>query len=387
MARRFRTALLATVAVAVGLMLPLLLAEVALQFSPVLSGLYQEPVDAAHPIGHFEPGHDFTYSIGLRFETVVHGRTNNIGWVNDQDYDSTATSPLLAVIGDSYVEALMVPYRETLQGRLAALAGGAARVYSFGASGAPLSHYLMEADYARRTFHPTTAAVVVVGNDFDESLRKYKVAPGLWGFAGDSAGHFREQLEPYHTSTWKRLVRRSALVRYLILNVKLDAMVAGWRARRAAPAARGATPVVFAGNVRADADSVKLADSRRVVDEFLSRLPAASGVAPACVALVVDGVRPQLYDARRIVAGDSSYFGRMRVYLMQRARSGGFQVVDLQPAFVADYARSHRLFDFPEDGHWNVHGHEVAAVATAQTTAFTALMGSPGAAGCASPMQ
>jgi hypothetical protein len=40
--------------------------------------------------------------------------------VNDQVCDSTATTPLLAVIGDSYVEALMVAYRETLQGRLAA---------------------------------------------------------------------------------------------------------------------------------------------------------------------------------------------------------------------------------------------------------------------------
>jgi hypothetical protein len=381
MGRRFRTGLLATVAVALGLLLPLGLAELILQFSPVMSGLYATPVNAREPIGHFEPDHRFTYSVGTRFELVVRGRTNNLGWVNDQDYDSTATSPLLAVIGDSYVEALMVPYRATLQGRLASTAGPAARVYSFGVSGAPLAHYLVLADYARHVFHPTTAAVVVVGNDFDESLRRYKVAPGLWGFAEDSAGRLRLQREDYRPSLWKRLVRRSALVRYLMLNLKLEAMIAQWRARPAG----GADSAAFAGNVRAVADSARVADSRRAVDEFLARLPAASGVAPACLAIVIDGVRPQLYDPASILAGDSSYFGRMRGYLMDRAHEAGFQVVDLQPAFIARYAVMQQRFEYPGDGHWNGRGHEVAADATQRTAAFTSLAAPPGARTCAHP--
>lgn len=375
---------MATVAVAIGLLIPLLMAEVVLQFTPVLSGLYTTPVNARHPIGQFEPNHQFTYSLGPRFELVVHGRTNNLGWVNDQDYDSTATTPLLAIIGDSYVEALMVPYRETLQGRLAAQVGPRARVYSFGASGAPLAHYLMEADYARRIFHPTSAAVVVVGNDFDESLRRYKVAPGLWGFAEDSAGHLQLQREDYQPVGWKRLIRKSALVRYLVLNVKVDAMIAGWRARRAAGSATKSDTAVFAGNVRAVADSTRLALSRRAVDEFLARLPSASGVAPACLALIVDGVRPQLYDPHAVAAGDASYFGQMRGYLMQRARAGGFQVVDMQPPFIAEHARTHQIFEYPEDGHWNGLGHGIAAAELQKTTAFTALGGSPSAATCSS---
>lgn len=383
MPQRFRTSVVATAAVAIGILLPLLLAELVLQLAPVLSGLYTTPVNASHPVGQFEPDHHFTYSIGPRFELVVHGRTNNLGWVNDQDYDSTATSPLLAVVGDSYVEALMVPYGETLQGHLAATLAPRARVYSFGASGAPLAHYLVLADYARRTFHPTTAAVVIVGNDFDESLRRYKVAPGLWGFAEDSAGQLRLQREDYQPSRWKRFVRKSALVRYLILNVKLDAMIAQWRAGRAARAA-GADSPQFAGNVRAVADSARLAASRRAVDEFLVRLPAASGVAAACVALVVDGVRPQLYDSRTVAAGDSSYFGRMRAYLMDRARAGGFQVVDLQPPFIAAHARTHQIFEYANDGHWNGLGHGIAATAVESTRAVTALSDSTVGAACSS---
>ena len=278
----------------------------------------------------------------------------------------------------------MVPYSETLQGRLAAKVGPRARVYSFGASGAPLAHYLMEADYARRIFHPTSAAVVVVGNDFDESLRRYKVAPGLWGFADDSAGHLTLQREDYQPSAWKRLIRKSALVRYLVLNVKLDAMIAGWRARRAAGAAPAAGAPEFAGNVRAVADSTRLVESRRATDEFLARLPAASGVAPACLAIIVDGVRPQLYDPRTVAAGNASYFGQMREYLMQHARAAGFQVVDMQPPLIAEHERTHQIFEYPEDGHWNGLGHGIAAAETGKTSAFTALAGSPNAATCSS---
>jgi hypothetical protein len=37
--------------------------------------------------------------------------------------------------------------------------------------------------------------------------------------------------------------------------------------------------------------------------------------------------------------------------------------VDLQPVFAADWQSEHRRFDFDADGHWNEHGHAVAAAA------------------------
>jgi hypothetical protein len=75
----------------------------------------------------------------------------------------------------------------------------------------------------------------------------------------------------------------------------------------------------------------------------------------------------------------------MREYLMQRARAGGFQVVDMQPPFIAAHTRTHQIFEYPEDGHWNGLGHGIAAAELEKTTAFTALTGSPGAASCSSP--
>jgi hypothetical protein len=179
-ARRRPRFLLPLLSVLIGFGAPLLVAEVVLRFLPRNELPPLLAVNAANPLLRFTPRQTFTYTRGWDFSLVTRGRTNNLGFVNDQDYDSTAATPLLAIVGDSFIEALMVPYAQTLQGRLAALAGSRARVYSFGVSGAPLSHYLVEADYARATFHPSAYVVLVVGNDFDESLLQPGLRPGLW---------------------------------------------------------------------------------------------------------------------------------------------------------------------------------------------------------------
>ena len=37
--------------------------------------------------------------------------------------------------------------------------------------------------------------------------------------------------------------------------------------------------------------------------------------------------------------------------------------VDLHPTFAPDRLNEHRRFDFDANGHWNKHGHVVAAAA------------------------
>ena len=95
------------------------------------------------------------------------GRVNNAGFVNDQVYRKEDEPPLLAVVGDLYIQAAMVPYPETLHGRLASNLEGRLRVYSFGASGAPLSQYLIWARHAVRDYGAQALVINVVGNDFD----------------------------------------------------------------------------------------------------------------------------------------------------------------------------------------------------------------------------
>src|SRR5215203_4239747 len=108
-----RTRLLAVLSILIGLLTPLLIAEVVLRFLPVRTGLETMTVNERNPVLRFTPNREFTYSKGWNLSLVNRGRTNNYGFVNAQDYDTTAHAPLLAVIGDSYVEAVMVPFAET----------------------------------------------------------------------------------------------------------------------------------------------------------------------------------------------------------------------------------------------------------------------------------
>lgn len=90
-----------------GLLAPLLLLEIVLRFLPVDRGLRSVPVDDSNPIHRFTPNRTSTFSRSWNFTQANIVRSNNCGFINNQDYESAATTPLLAIVGDSYVEAVM----------------------------------------------------------------------------------------------------------------------------------------------------------------------------------------------------------------------------------------------------------------------------------------
>jgi hypothetical protein len=120
----------------------------------------------------------------------------------------------------------------------------------------------------------------------------------------------------------------------------------------------------------------RIAWSKRAVDEFLVELPTRSGLTPGRILFVVDGMRPQLYDPGDRARSDSSFFGQMRTYFIGHARAKGFEVVDMQPAFVAHYATHRQQFENPHDGHWNAIAHGVVANAVTRSNVFTTFMDS-----------
>lgn len=375
MRTRRRTALLIACSLVFGLGAALLLAEGVLRLLPV-SELYlaNQDITEENPILRFQRNGAFVTSVGplLRLANTV--RTNNDGFVNDQDYDRAATSPLLAVVGDSYVQAQTLPWAETLQGRLAASVGPAGRVYSFGASGAALSQYLAYARYARDAYHPDMLVVVVVGNDFDESLVEYNTTAGLHHFREDPDGALRLELTPWllprgGEGPWA-LARqlglgRLALARYLRLNLPR----LSWP-----PALLSGQGGQFVGNTSASADGRRVAQSLRAIDTFLALLPEMSGLPRGRVALVLDGIRPELYSPAGLARAKGSYFDLMRRGLLERARALGHPVADMQPVFERDHASHKAPFDYPGvDGHWNARANTLAAREVAKLEAFRAL--------------
>src|SRR5262249_7748982 len=201
--------------IAIGIAGFLVFTEIVLRLLPVASGLSSRPVTAESPVFRFDSDRDFVYSNGWILDMVNHGHVNNEGWVNDQNYHRDDPSPLVAIVVDSFVEAPSVPYAHTFQGLLVNFFRAKFRVYSFGASGAPLRQYLIWARYAVHQFKARALVINVVGNDFDESHINYKVAPGFWYYAPDPTGRLQLRLAEYRPGLMITIVRHSALLSYL----------------------------------------------------------------------------------------------------------------------------------------------------------------------------
>lgn len=343
----------------------LLLAEVTLRFLPVNESLCTQPVNEKNPVIHFAPNRTSTWSRFADFTMVNEVHSNNYGYLNDQDYALDDEHPLLAIIGDSYVEASMVPYSETMHGRLAQELEDW-RVYSFGISGAPLSQYLIFAQFARTTFHPEKMAFVIIANDYDESLLRYKNSPGLHFFQrkNNQLELVRQDYSPSFTGA---IVSRSRLAMYLLTNAKIQHQIANLF--------NSSRQVEYVGQTSAKADTTRLALSKDAVERFLELLPQYAGLPSEDIFFIVDGLRPDLYTEKGRKGAVGSYAEQMRKFFMDKARSQQYTVVDMQPIFEQHYAANGNRFEFKKDGHWNGIGHGVAADALKTALGTTTLTG------------
>lgn len=359
-------------ALILGLALPLAMAELGLRLMPVATGMSSEWVDEQQPVFRFRPDHSFTYSKDWNFALANVGRINNAGFVSHIDYRVDDPRPLMAVIGDSYVEAAMVPWPETLQGRLSGRLAEKARVYSFAASGAPLSQYLVWARHARDTYGMQALTVVVVGNDFDESLSRYKRGPGFHHFREKPDGGLELERVDNKPGILRDIATSSALIRYVMLNLRAPSVLAGlaqgnWRAARPAQAE------AYVGNVAAEVSDERRGLSRAAVEAFLGEVPAAAGLPRDRIAFLVDGLRYPWVDR-----DGRSYFREMRGHFIRQARALGHEVVDMDEVFLPHVATHPQArFEYPTDAHWNGLAHGLAEGALADTRVVRGLVSPP----------
>jgi hypothetical protein len=347
-----RESLLNSTLLVASLIFCLVVAEAGLRFFPVMSGLHSLPVSKDSPVFRFSPNRDFVFSHDWNFSMTNRGHVNNDGWVNNQDYRVSEYPPLVAVIGDSFIEAQMLPYAETFHGLLAKLFEGKLRFYSFGASGAPLSQFLVWARYAVSKFKARALVINVVGSDFDQKYIEYKSSPGFWYYVPGADGALHLQLVEYHPGAMTALVRHSALLRYLALNLriayKFDALMNWFRPHNDSNA----------GFTLANPSPLRIAASKAAVDAFLRDL-GQIGLPAQCIAFTVDGFRyPD-----RVEREAGTFFDIMRQYFLEQASTRGYEAIDLDPLFLARYQETGERFESPNDPHWNANGHRVAAEA------------------------
>jgi hypothetical protein len=351
----------ANLALALGSLLALLsLAELVLRLLPVRTSLVPMDYDARPgQIFRLVPGQRYRYSSGALLSRSHRGRINNFGFANDADYDSASTAPLLAVIGDSYVEALVTPTESTMQ-RYLASDTRTGRVYSFGMRGAPLSQYVAYAGYVRHTFNPTSLVVVIVDNDFDASLDRYYAVAGFCHYGIQADSTLALYCLPYRESTTRRLLRQSALVRYLVLNAQVQ-FGSAWLTRVLRIDRNVSDANAASASAPADRDWERVFWSKRAVGRFLRDIADSSGLPPERIALVVDAVRPAIYQSTDTSSRGDTFVGAMRAHLADLARSRGFIVIDLNQAFQAEYLSHGKRLEYGSDPHWNGTAHLLAA--------------------------
>jgi hypothetical protein len=324
-------------------------------------------VNEANPVYRFEANRTSTWSRGWNFSITNTVHVNNAGFVNNQDYSREGARPLLAVVGDSYIEAGMVPYRETVQGRLAEALGSTGRVYSFAASGAGLTQYLVWAVHARDAYRPDSFLFLNIANDFAESLHHRGRSPGFHRFARLADGSAEIRRDDYEPTFFRRLARYSALAMYLVLNAKIEQQL------KIDLKELGAANQRWASNIQYDGTVEEYSDYEWATRTFLDRLPEATGVAPGRIVIAIDGIREAIYNPAEKADLDQSVWGRMRTYMANEAKKRGFVVIDMQPVFEAAYRVDGRRFEFPTDTHWNGHAHGLLAKAAAASGALPLL--------------
>lgn len=356
------------ISILIGIFLSFTILELIFRVLPTRDSLMQLPVNQTNPVIRFKENRDVIWSHGANFSIVTKKHVNNYGFLNDQNYFTEDNSPLLAIIGDSYVEAAQVENKDALHGILSQAAAGKARVYSFGASGSALSTYLAYAKYATEEFNATALVFIIVGNDFDESLTKYKDAPGFHYFssASDRLNLVRKDYQP---TLIKRLSRQAALIRYLVLNILLNWQSMG----NIFVTDTENAEEKYVGNTRANVDEERISDSKKAVNRFFEELPLQTNLGVDKILFVIDGMRPHLYNPMALRKANGSYFDLMRKYFIEVAVNKGYEVIDMQPVFIMKHKSEGIRFEIPSDGHWNEDGHRLVAEKIKASTVYRAL--------------
>ncbi|MCX5814218.1 MAG: SGNH/GDSL hydrolase family protein [Proteobacteria bacterium] len=160
-------------------------------------------------------------TLGRFAEIRAKWRINNMHWNYPIDYSANGGKKLIAVIGDSYIEAFQVNVDENYPFLLRKKLKEDYEVYAFGISGAALSQYLHISRYVNKHFRPDIVIFNLVHNDFDESIQA--LSPQNYHFQqisikeDDSISEIlpRPNYSLAQYRPLKRFIYKSSLFRYL----------------------------------------------------------------------------------------------------------------------------------------------------------------------------
>jgi hypothetical protein len=336
---------------ALGLLGFVLVAELLFRFLPVgtatMTGYHADSAILNYP-----PYHTWRIATGWDLRNAQTLRSNNLGFASDRNFVPDPRA--VALVGDSYVEASMLPADKRPGPQLEAHLGSARPVYALGGPGSSLLDYAERIRYA----HQTLAV-----RDFVVLMEPGDVRQALCGSGNvHSACLDRTTLAPRTqtqatASSLKRALRHSALAQYLASQIRVDA---GRLLRegfvRSVPEHTEKRPAQPAAPSALAPEAVRRIDA--VSSAFFERV--APHVRGGRLVIVVDGRR----------AGSRQLEPELvleRARFIAHARSAGATVVDAEPSFAEHARRSNLSLSVgPNDGHLNALGVSIAMAEAAK---------------------
>lgn len=331
--------------------------ELLLQALPVSTathtGYYFHPNILTNP-----PHHHWTMATGWDLRDAQHLRANNYGFAAEHDF--RPGSRAIGLVGDSYVEASMLPLADRPAAQLERALGGQRPVYAMGGPGSSLLDYAERIRWAHESLGLRDFVVLMESTDASQS-------------ACNSGNVHARCLDPHQltpvlmrrpSAGWaKDILRESALAQYLVSQLKLSsARLSGpdfWRSGApdmVAPMVPRPAPSA-AGEVVRHLSRERQAIVDAAVDEFvrqMDRLPKVRLV------FALDMNRSNLEPG--VQRPDESY------HVAQRLRSAGFPVAEGEPSYREHLKTSpRRLAMGPHDGHLNAIGVRLLMTAAART--------------------
>ena len=334
-----------------GVLAVVVAAEVLLRTLPVSTatntGYYVAP-----NILNYPPGHEWTMATGWDLRNVQHMRSNNMGFAAEHDF--VPGSDAVGLIGDSYVEASMLPLADRPAAQLERALGGR-RVYAMGGPGSSLLDYAERIKWAHQTLGLKTFVVLMEHTDASQTLCDSGNVHARCLSAGTLESTIRRRPP---SGALKNLLRESALAQYLNSQLKFSPsrLISPdfWRSG-APPEPEGPPRVV------APTDQPPLAlEVRSTVDAAVGAFfEQVSGLEALRVVFVIDMNRQNLESGVR--APDESY------HLAQRLLDRDQVVVQGEPLYREHFRQSPLRIDVgPYDQHFNRLGVALLMNAAAQ---------------------
>lgn len=345
MSHFFKNLLFATVPAVVVLFLAL---EVVFRFVIVAPDPPRQYMDRENNCLRFDTGskRDGIFTHGRLGQQKARWHINNCGWLSDVDYRPKAerTKPLIAVIGDSYVEALAVDEDKSFVALLRRSLADSCDVYGFGLSGNALSGYLHLARYVDRVFDPDVIVFNLVQNDFDESVREIVLSPEFLQVSvrGDSVVEVPPV--PRRYNELKRFLFHSATARY-VFHISPNFFHR------------------FNWNRPAEGRYVENTSAERLEKNRAAIIRATRYLMET---IVEENSGRRVYFIMAAPRGDiyngtlaTSAVSWMNAMVAEIAHGLPCTLIDQTAYFANDYETNKRRFESPYDAHWNEYGHMV----------------------------